>query len=67
MPKQKPMLLATAPDIQGMQEMITRFYAGTKFIICDDGTLQRVSDKKHFPHMRVVKKKGRFRFERTTN
>ena len=60
----KTVLLATAATPEGILEMIHKFYCGTQMRVLDGGTIQRVSDNKILDSVRVIQKKGRYRFER---
>lgn len=56
-------LLASAPSRDGIQDCIIRFYCGTKMTVTEDLQIIRDSDGLILTDVRVVLKKGRYRFE----
>ena len=65
-------LLASSPTIEGIGECIEKFYCGTKMellvlpyraAVPEAWGVRRVSDGKVLDRVRVVKSKGRYRFE----
>lgn len=63
-------LLATAPSLDDIRESIGRFYCGTSTTLVPVADhawkIVRTSDGKTLDDVRVIRKRGRYRFEGTT-
>ena len=65
----KSNLLATAPSLDSIRESITAFYCGSSKTLIpvgdDEWKVIGTYDSKEAPGVRVVRKRGRYRFEMT--
>jgi hypothetical protein len=57
------MLFASSNTEEGITQCVVKFYGGQPMRI-DGENVIRVSDNKTLDSVRIVKKKGRYRFER---
>jgi hypothetical protein len=60
-------LLATAPTLESIRESVSRFYCGESKTLIPTGPdswkVIGTYDSKEAPGVRVIRKRGRFRFE----
>jgi hypothetical protein len=60
----KTTLLGSSPTLEGITKVITAFYMGSTIELVDDlGCWQVVNKRGVIPGVRVVIKRGRYRFE----
>ena len=56
-------LIGSFPTFEALEKGIEEYYCNTKYTIdIETGTIKRVSDG-YVPPVKVIKKKGRYRFE----
>lgn len=61
----KPQLLASAPSLTSLSDSISRYYGGSSVTLTPAGgdTWSVATGKGNIASVRVVKKRGRYRFE----
>ena len=56
-------LLASAPTRERIEEIINKFHFTTNLRVMDSGEIRNVKTGKTLEGVRVIEKKGRYRFE----
>lgn len=57
-------LIGSAGSKEDLKKMINEYYYSTNFRITDDGKIYNIKNQEFLDGVRVIQKRGRWRFER---